>query len=171
MYNHILNRGRKNFCRYYLQAFRTVERLKCYVKDCFKINGKQRIKMTRKYFRFINYERKIKSPFAIYADFESILVPEDNRKENPGEFYLNKYKKHIPCSYYYNLLCVDKKFSKPFKPYLGKDEVYNYINSMIKGSKYWSGMMKKRFNKELVVTEEDNEDFESSTKYWICNNS
>ena len=25
-----------------------------------------------------NYERKIKSPFMIYADFESILVPEDN---------------------------------------------------------------------------------------------
>ena len=88
MYNHILNRGRKNFCRYYLQAFRTAERLKCYVKDCFKINGKQRIKMTRKYFI-------LKSPVTIYADFESILVPEDNGKENPGEFYMNKYKKHV----------------------------------------------------------------------------
>ena len=26
--------------------------------------------------------RKTKSPFMIYADFESILVPEDNGKEN-----------------------------------------------------------------------------------------
>ena len=31
---------------------------------------------------FKNYERKIKSPFMIYADFESILVPEDNGKKN-----------------------------------------------------------------------------------------
>ena len=30
--------------------------------------------------RFKNYERKITSPFMIYADFESTLVPEDNGK-------------------------------------------------------------------------------------------
>ena len=30
--------------------------------------------------------------------------------------------------------------------------------------------MKKHFNKELVMTKEDYEDFEKSTKCWICNN-
>ena len=30
--------------------------------------------------------------------------------------------------------------------------------------------MKKHYNKELVVTKEDKEDFENSTKCWICNN-
>ena len=30
--------------------------------------------------------------------------------------------------------------------------------------------MKKHFNKEHVLTKEDNEDFERSTKYWICGN-
>ena len=41
--------------------------LKSHVNDCFKINGKQMIKMPRKdeYVRFKNYERKIKSPFMI----------------------------------------------------------------------------------------------------------
>ena len=29
------------------------------------------------YAKFKNYETKIKSPFMIYVDFESILVPED----------------------------------------------------------------------------------------------
>ena len=29
---------------------------------------------------------------------------------------------------------------------------------------------KKHFNKELVITKKDNEDFENSTKCWICNN-
>ena len=28
--------------------------------------------------------------------------------------------------------------------------------------------MKKHFNKELVMTNEDNEDFKNSTKCWIC---
>ena len=30
--------------------------------------------------------------------------------------------------------------------------------------------MKKHFNKELVTTQEDNEDFKNSTKWWICDN-
>ena len=30
--------------------------------------------------------------------------------------------------------------------------------------------MKKYFNKELVMTKEDNEDFESSTKCWVWDN-
>ena len=30
--------------------------------------------------------------------------------------------------------------------------------------------MKKHFNKELVITKEDNEEFEDPTKCWICDN-
>ena len=66
----------------------------------------------------------------IYANFESILVPEDNGKQNPNESYTNKYQKYVACSYGYQLVCVDDKFSQPFKSYLGKDAVYNFISSM-----------------------------------------
>ena len=69
------------------------------------------------YVKFKSYERKIKQSFKIYAYFESILVPEDNRKQNPKGFYTNKYQKHIACSYGYKLVCVDDKFSKHFKTY------------------------------------------------------
>ena len=31
--------------------------------------------------------------------------------------------------------------------------------------------MKKHFNKELVMAKEDDEDFENSTKCWICDNA
>ena len=106
----------------------------------------------------------------IYADFESILVPEDNRKQNPNESYTNKYQKHVACSYGYKLVCIDDELSKPFKSYLDEDTVYNFISSMMEESKYCSDMMKKHFNKELVMTNEDNEDFENSTKSWICDN-
>ena len=51
----------------------------------------------------------------IYADFKSILVLEDNGEQNPNKPYTNKYLKHVDCSYGYNLVCVDDKFSKPFK--------------------------------------------------------
>ena len=88
----------------------------------------------------------------IYANCESVLVPEDNGKQNPNESYINEYQKHVPCSYDYKLVCVNDKFSKPFKPYLGKDTVYNFISNMIEESKYCIVAMKKHFNKELVMT-------------------
>ena len=57
----------KHFCRYCLHAFSIEEILKCHVKDYFKINGKQKIKVPKKgeYARFKYYMRKIKSPFVI----------------------------------------------------------------------------------------------------------
>ena len=99
------------------KVFSSEEILKIHIKDCFKINGKQRIIMPKKgeFVKFKNYERKIKSPFMIYADFESILVPENNEKQIAEKSYTNKFQKHIACSYGYKLVCADDKFSKPFK--------------------------------------------------------
>ena len=68
------------------------------------------------------------------------------------------------------MLCVNDKFRKRFKTYLGENSVQNFINSMIKESKYCSEVMKKHFNKEFVMTKEDNEIFKNSTKCWICDN-
>ena len=54
MYYHTLHRGKNFFCCYCLQAFSTEEILKRYVKDFFKINGKQKIVMPKKceYIKF-----------------------------------------------------------------------------------------------------------------------
>ena len=38
---------------------------------------------------------------------------------------------------------------------------------MVKESKYCIAVMKKHFNKELVITKEDDQNVESSTKRWI----
>ena len=72
-----------------LHAFNTEEISKCHIKDCFEINVKQTSKMRKKdeYNQFKKFERKIKSPFMIHADFESILMLDDNGKQNPNESY------------------------------------------------------------------------------------
>ena len=95
-------------------------------------------------------------------------MPEVNGKQNPRESYINKYEKHIACSYGYKLVCADDKFSKPFKTYLGKDPVCNFINNMIEQSKYFSAVIKEHFNKEFVVFKDDYEDFKNSTKCRVC---
>ena len=49
------------------------------------------------------FGREIKSPFMIYADFESILVSEDNGRQNWNGSYTNKHEKHVACRYGYKL--------------------------------------------------------------------
>ena len=120
-------------------------------------------------FKDITFPGKIRDIHKIEKK-SSIAIIQDNTKQNPNESYANKCKKHTACSYGYKLVCVHDKFSKPFKSYLGKDAVYNFISTMIEESKYCGDVMKKHFNKELVVTKNDNEDFENSSKYWICDN-
>ena len=48
MYDHTLHRGIKHFCRFCLQAFSTEKILKRHIKDCLKINDKQRIIIPKK---------------------------------------------------------------------------------------------------------------------------
>ena len=85
MYDHLLHHERKHFCCYCVHAFIKKKILKLHIKDCFKINSKQTI--------------QIELPFMVYADFESILVPEDNVKQNQNDSYTCKYQKHVACNY------------------------------------------------------------------------
>ena len=123
-----------------LQAFNIEEIIQFHINDCFKIDGKQRIRMPKQgeYVRFKNSERKIKLPFMIHADFESILVLENHEKQNITETCMNKFLKT-----YCLQLCVDDTLSKPLKSYLGKDVVCNFYNGMTEESKYCSDVLKK----------------------------
>ena len=56
MYDYTLHRRRTHFCRYCLKAFRTTKTMKYHIKDCFKINRKQRIKMP-KYGEYVRFKK------------------------------------------------------------------------------------------------------------------
>ena len=47
------------------------------------------------YIKCKNFRRKVKSPFMIYEDFENLLVPEDNGKQNPNQPYTKETQKHV----------------------------------------------------------------------------
>ena len=62
-------------------VFITKEILKRHIKDCIKINGKQRIIMPEKVNMLNSKILKERQPLMIYADFESILVPKDKESK------------------------------------------------------------------------------------------
>ena len=49
----------------------------------------------------------------MYADFESILVLQDNEKQNLEMSHASKYQKHFAGSYGYILVSIDDNFNKP----------------------------------------------------------
>ena len=57
----------------------------------------------------------------IYADFEGILVPEDEGKQNTEN--LIRTNMLLAFIYDYKLACFDDKFSKSFEFCLGEDAV------------------------------------------------
>ena len=97
----------------------------------------------------------------IYTDFESVLVPEDNEKQNPDESYTNKYQKYVVCSNGYKLELTDDKFRKSFKLYLGENLVSNFINHVIEENKYSIDFIKKVLIKNLQW-------LKKNSKFWIC---
>ena len=85
-------------------------------------------------------------------------MPENNGNQYSKSLIKTNIKKHID------------KFRKPFRTYLDKDAVCNFINNLIEESKYSTEVIKTHFNKELAMTKKENADFQSSTKCWICDN-
>ena len=150
----------------YLYYYNYIQILERHVNDCFELNDNQMIKISieGETFKFKNYTRKIKLLFMIYADFESILVPKNNEKQNSEESYTNKYRSHISWSFGYKIFKVfaDDQFSKSFKSFLGQYAAYKFITNIVEESNTCSRVMKEHFHKELAMTKEDDENFEIS---------
>ena len=128
------------------------------------INGKQSVKLEEGIIEFGNYFKQIPVPFKIYADFECNLK---KVKCNEGS-YTEKYQNHIPCSFAYKIVCIDDRFTKPIVVYRGENAAYEFIKAILKEYKYCKKVMNKHFNKNLIMSEEEEHLFQQSNSCWIC---
>ena len=67
----------------------------------------------------------------IYADFESILVPENNGKQNPDDSYTNN-QNQCWLQFGYKIICADDQFVKFLKSYLDQDAVHKVITNKVR---------------------------------------
>ena len=58
--------------------------------------------------------------------------------------------------------------SKLCKTYFGEDIIDMFLNDRMKESEYCPKLIETEFNKPLALTKRDHEDFNNSTKSWIC---
>ena len=89
--------------------------------------------------------------------------------EKNNSSYTEIYQDHIPCSFAYKVICVDNKFSKKVVFYRGKNAIYRFIEAILEEYDYCKKVIKKHFNKNLIMSAEDEERFQLSNSCWICN--
>ena len=82
-------------------------------------------------------------------------------------FLHKKYHDHVPCSFAYKIVCIDDRFSKSIVVYRGENAAYEFIKAILKEYQYCKKVMKKHFNKNLAMSEEDEHLFRQSNSCWI----
>ena len=168
MFNKTKHKGRKYFCKSCLQCLSSENILNEHQKDCLLIIKGQNVKLEKGFIKFKNFNRQIPVPFKIYADFECLLKSFDIGVDNDCFSYTQKYKDHLPCTFAYKVVCIDTKYSKDVVLYRRKNAVFKIIRSGFKEYDYCRDVIKKHFNKNLVMSAEENERFEMTNICWMC---
>ena len=178
-YNQSKHKERKHFCIYCLQCLSSERILANHVNNCLTINGAQAINMpkqTENILKFNNFHKQLPVPFVIYADFEAITKKvqgckqsEEMEKDKDRRSYTEAYQTHEDCGYGYKVICCyDDKYSKYTYIYRGENAVYKFMEKMLEEVEYCKAVIKKQFNKPLVMTEVDEQHFKTMDGCHIC---
>ena len=179
MYNQSKHKERKHFCMYCLQCFSSERILANRVSNCLTINGAQAINMPKQgenILKFNNFHKQLPVPFVIYADFKAITKKvqgceqsEEMKKDKDTRSYTEAYQTHEDCGYGYKVICCyDDKYSKYTRIYRGENAVYKFMEKMLEEVEYCKAVIKKHFNKSLVMTEVDEQHFKTMDGCHSC---
>ena len=170
MYNQTNHKNKKHFCMSCLQCFSSERILVKHTNNCLTINGAQAINMTKQgenILRFNNCDKQLPVSFVIYADIEAITrkvqgceKSEEMENEKNKRSYTEAYQTHedFRCGYKV-ICCYNDKYSKPIQTYRCENAVYKFMEKMLEEVEYCKAVVKKRFNKPLVMTDNNEQCF------------
>ena len=174
------HKGTRYFCLNCFNSFKSPDSLDkhkeyCYNNECVKIS----MPPQNTFLRFKNFRYSEKAPFAIYADFESLIKPMDNCDPNPNHSYTKKYQKHEPISFSYYIKCFndtlckeifnDNTKRKQLNTYIKtKPEDPDVIDVFIKWLEDDVKFLANIKQKEMVFTKEEEKQFNIASDCWIC---
>ena len=174
------HKGTRYFCLNCFNSFKSPDSLDkhkeyCYNNECVKIS----MPPPNTFLRFKNFRYSEKAPFAIYADFESLIKPMDNCDPDPNRSYTKKYQKHEPISFSYYIKCFNNSLCKEIfnddtkrkqlKTYIKtKPEDPDAIDVFIKWLEDDVKFLANIEPKKIIFTREDEKQFNTASDCWIC---
>ena len=162
--------GVQYYCMRCLNPFHSQESLDKHLEYC-SAHEAVKIEMSGGILSFENYNRSMRVPFIVYADFESFIKPIDTCGPNPENSYTKQYQKHTPSSFCYYIKCFDDEvyYQNPVT-YTASTEnedvaqiFVNMLEEDVKG-------IYKRFGKpkKMIFGTKEREEFDGATECWIC---
>ena len=114
--------------------------------------------------KFENYTARWFSPFVIYLDLESLIVPISTAKNNPSISGTVAIEKHEPCSYC--LIVIERENPEPvhFDIYTGPDCMTRLLTKLEKLARFF--YYQKRKFPDFIGSAPPKKDFSCC---WICN--
>ena len=159
------------FCLNCLNGFDTPEKLENHKEYC---GGEESVKINmpppNTFIKFKNFLYSERAPFAIYADFESLLKPLDTCEPNPNKSYTHKYNKHEPASFVYYIKSFNENvYKSTLRSYIKENEedpdvidvFINWLEDDVK-------IISELGNEPMKITPEEQEQFNQATNCWIC---
>jgi len=164
--------GYMHYCRRCLNGFRRKESLDKHQTYCDNHEA-VRIELPKHGTKlsFKNYNRSMKVPFVVYADFESFVKPIDTCQPDPSKSYTKPYQKHTPSSFCYYIKCFDdavyNREPVSFTAESENDDVAQIFVDMLEQD---IRRIYKRFRrpKKMIFTEADEKKFTAATTCHIC---
>ena len=159
------------FCLNCLNGYDDPEKLEkhkeyCSEEESIKIN----MPSPDTYIKFKNFLYSERAPFAIYADFESIVKPLETCKPDPNKSYTLKYQKHEPVSFVYYIKSFNESvYKSKLRSYVKENEedpdtIDVFINWLEEDVKIISELG----NEKMIITPEEEEQFKQASNCWIC---
>ena len=165
------HKGTSHICLNCINGFKTSDSLNkhkeyCYNNECVKIV----MPPPGTYLKFKNFRCFERAPFAIYADFESLIKPMDNCDPDSNKSYTKKYQKHEPSGFsYYIKSLYENVFKSVKKTYTRtKKEDPDVIDVFLKWLEDDVKAIANIEQKKMVFTEEDEKQFNKASDCWIC---
>ena len=161
-----------HYCPRCLNHFTTQEKLATHKEYC-SAHEAVKIEMPGEgtTLSFKNYNRSMRVPFIVYADFESFIKPIDTCGPNPENSYTKQYQKHTPSSFCYYIKCFDDEvYSQNPVTYTAstenEDVAQIFVNMLEENVK----SIYKRFDrpKKMIFGPKEREEFDEATECWIC---
>ena len=91
------------------------------------------------------------------------------KEDKDTRSYMEAYRTHEDCSYGYKVVCCyDDKYGKYTRICRGENALYKFMEKILEEVKYYKTVIKKHFNKPLVMTEVDEQCFKTMDRCHIC---
>lgn len=164
-----IHRHSRHYCPYCLHGFVKRHTLNKHIDFCMAL-GEQKIELPspgeNDVLEFTEIAKQLKVPFAIYADFETYVKPIQTCDLDPNSSHTINLSEFEPCSFAYQVISTDARYTKKPVLYRGEDVVETFLNMILKEEEEILKLLQTI--EPMKVSEDIEKQYEEATHCHIC---